>query len=45
MKRLLYFGINSMVTLLDVVKGVYKRYLRIGESHFFIILLGPYRRF
>ena len=34
-----------LVTLLHVVEGVYQRYLRIGESHFFIILLGPYRRF
>ena len=34
-----------LVTLLDVVEGVYQWYLKIGDSHLFIILLGPYRRF
>ena len=27
------------------MEGVYQGYLGIGESHFFIILLGPYRCF
>ena len=31
--------------LLDIVKGVYQRYVRFGKSHFLIILRGPYRRF
>ena len=34
-----------LVTLLDIVVAVYQGYYRIGESHPFIILLGPYRRF
>ena len=34
-----------LVTLLDIVKGVYQRYLTIGERYFFFIILGPYIRF
>ena len=37
--------LSVLATLLDIVKGVYKGYIRIGERHFFIIVLGPYRRF
>ena len=32
-----------LVTLLDIVMGVYQSYLRIGESHFFIILLDIFQ--
>ena len=39
------FVLPVLWTLLDIVKGIYERYLRIGETGFFIILLGPYRRF
>ena len=40
-----HFVLRLLVIPLDIVKGVYLGYLRIRESHFFIILLGPYRRF
>ena len=40
-----HFLFLVLATLLDILKGLYQGSLRIGESHFFIILLRPYRRF